>query len=93
MRNLIQPQRWFAHLADARPQRGHMLGTQIGVMTERRLEFVLRLSRDASRQYLEQSLEDKVIPLVPRNALDHGHPWPLSRLEITQARQRRYTQG
>ena len=68
MRNLRQPQRWLAHLADTLPQCRHVLGTQIRMMRKGCLQLVDRLRGDAGREYLVQPQEGIVVALEPGDA-------------------------
>ena len=75
----VQPQGGLAHLADASPERGHVLGAKVGVVREGGLEFVDRLGGDPRGEDLVQPFEGVMIAFESGDAgLDPkaGGSWP-----------------
>src|SRR5271169_5287797 len=72
MRDFLQAERRFAHLAHARPQGLVVLGAEIRMVRKAALEFVNRLGGDAGGEDFVQALEGIVEALEARNALLDG---------------------
>ena len=88
MRHLLEAERRLAHLAHARAQRRDVLGAEIRVMAEGRLQLVERFGRDARVEDAVQPLERVVEPLQPADALVDREAGPGGLLDGAQPGER-----
>ena len=93
MRDLLQAERRLAHLADAPAQRGDVLGAEIRVVAEGRLQLVERLGGDARVEDAVQPLERVMEAFEATHAFVDRKAWTHRLVDGAETGERRDVRG